>query len=217
MPIKELDEATKRAIDCLSLDDTSRERSYAFEHELLFYGVEAVAHYHLMSMARDISEGKISLDEFVKKYGLSFGINPESMYPKLASPQFTGNLTLLANDGIFVPQQAYNLPYVRRSGKIQFFSTDYFNRTRQDGWVDESFAEELIKRTWQPTDLQDPELAEKGMRFDRDLWKTCLLGFEDLQIYQKGVRTAQPDHVTELGKQLIKYYSSLVLGEPQQS
>lgn len=220
MPIKELDEATKKAINDLSLDDASREHSYAFEHELLFYGVEAVAHYHLMNMARGIFEGEISIDEFVKKYALSFGINPESMHPQLASPQFTGNLTLLANDKIFVPQQAYNLPGVRRSGKVRFLYSDYRNRMHNDSWTDKASAKALIKRIWQPSDLQNPELVKQCARFGRDLWQTCVSGFDR---YKNGDKTEfytipqQPKHVTELGEQLIEYYSSLVLGEPQQS
>lgn len=207
MPIKQLDEATKLAIDGLSSEDTSRERSYAFEHELLFYGVEALIHYHIMNMARNISEGKISTDEFVKKYRLIFGDDPELEYTNV-SPQFIGNLKLLTDDGIFVPQQAYNLPHVRSNGKVRFFDSDYRNRLSYDGWSNKQLAHTLIDHIWRPADLQNLELTRQGVEFARDLWQTCIWGFN---FYKDGQGKTQPRHVTEPGEQLIEYYSSLIL------
>ena len=73
MQLPNLDEATRKALNELTVEEVSRSVSYAYEHEMLWYGIDAVAHTHLMRMARDISKGKLIRDEFVEKYGLEFG------------------------------------------------------------------------------------------------------------------------------------------------
>lgn len=209
----QLDEATQNAINALSRD--ASQKSYAFGHEILFYGLEAVAHYHIMHMAMRIP-GEIQPIDFIEKYELLFKIDPKSYCPELATPQFTGRLASLTKDGIFIPHQAYDFPGVRHAGKITFFDGDYRNRMRNDSWLNKLLGHALIGRIWRAEDLQDTELVSQGIEFSRDLWRTCVWGFN---YYKNGVTESsiqpQPEYITELGERLLEYYSSLILGEMQ--
>ena len=72
MQLPNLDESTRKGLNELTAEEVSRSVSYAYEHEMLWYGIDAVAHAHLMRMAKDISEGKLSQEEFAEKYSLDF-------------------------------------------------------------------------------------------------------------------------------------------------
>ena len=67
-----LDEVTRKALNELTVEEVSREVSYAYEHEVLLYGIDAIALTHLMQMAKDISEGRLS-----QSYSGYFRISPE--------------------------------------------------------------------------------------------------------------------------------------------
>lgn len=67
-----IDGATKDALNSLSESDVSRKVSYAYEHEILWYGIDAVAHVQLMRMARAISEGNLENSELIEQ-GIRFG------------------------------------------------------------------------------------------------------------------------------------------------
>ncbi len=98
MQLPNLDEITKKELNELTLDEVSRSVSYAYEHELFWYGINSVVHIHLMRMSRDISKGKSLLDEFIKKYELDFINSDYGFFLSLKKIEF---------DGIFIPQQAY--------------------------------------------------------------------------------------------------------------
>lgn len=193
--IKELNELTK--------EEVSRKVSYAFEHEILWYGIDAIAHAHLMRMAKDISEGKLSQDEFVKKYKLNFR----------RSYGFVGSLEKIESDGIFMPQHTCRDGEGNKFDReVHFFNSDYGNRVNKKCWENKKYAIELMGRRWQPSDLRNPELVEQGIKFGRDMWLTCVEGFE---VAQKGYLdvSAQPQKVTDLGRKLIEYYSALIFSE----
>lgn len=203
-----LDEATQRALNELSETEL---RHSTYDHEILWYGVDAVAHVHLMQMAKRIAEGKISIEDFMEKYGLDFGERPIKFYDQVLAFEggFSGLLKAIENDGIFIPQQAYRITHGKAERLIQFFGGDYFNLIRKSSWTNKDYANALIRRKWQPLDLKSPEIIEQGVRFGRDMWKTCVEGFE---IIQRGGKYGepQPQHITDLGRKLIAYYSTIV-------
>ena len=210
MQLPKLDEATKNGLNGLTAEEVSRSVSYAYEHEMLWYGIDAVAHAHLMRMAKDISDGKLSQEEFVEKYHLDFGSQNYG---------FVVPLEKIESDGIFIPQQAYcGSDGQRWERRVHFFNHDYGNRVRHDGWVEKEYARQLMDRKWQPSDLENPELFEQGVKFGRDMWRTCVQGFERTKRGTlKGFRdgkdiygSPQPQKVTDLGEKLIAYYSALV-------
>ncbi|MBL7054923.1 hypothetical protein ISS05_04150 [Candidatus Woesearchaeota archaeon] len=199
MPLPNLDEVTRNGLNELNVNEVSSEVSYAYNHELLWYGVDAVAHVHLMKMARDISEGKLSLDEFIDKYNLDCIGSP--------SYGFFVPLDKIESDGIFVPQQTY----LQNLKKTCFFDQDYINRVLLDSWVEKEYANKLIGRKWQLSDLENPALIEQGVKFGRDMWRTCVEGFHQLKNGDPGSNDpAQPKKVTDLCKKLIDYYSTLI-------
>ncbi|GEM_PF-1423079 len=197
--IKELNELTK--------EEVSRKVSYPYEHEILWYGIDAIAHTHLMRMAKDISEGKLSQDEFVKKYRLDFR----------RSDGFVASLEKIESDGIFIPQQACSDEEGKKFDReVHLFNSDYGNIVRNKSWVNKEYAIELMDRRWQPSDLRNPDLVEQGIKFGRDMWLTCVEGFETSQRGFLDV-SRQPQKVTDLGRKLIEYYSALVFSESTSS
>ncbi len=184
------------------LTEMEREKHYAFCHELLWYGIDAVAHAHLMRMAKkNLSDRKLSLGELIDRYGLAFGENYTNITIKADS---------IVSDGIFLPQHKVLIK------KFSLFNRDYLNRVWYADWKDKEYAEELIRRKWEPNDLEDKDLVLAGERFGKDMWLSCVKGFNQ---YKNGYRIEeipkQPKDITILGEKLIKYYSKIVAGANQ--
>lgn len=192
MQLLNLDEATRKGLNELTAEEVSRSVSYAYQHEILGYGIDAVVHTYLMRMARNISEGKLSKEEFAKKYNLELG-NQYGLIVSLKQIEFKG---------IFIPQQAY---WDRDDRKIHFFNPDLGNRVYHDSWIDKDYALQLIDKKWQLSDLENPKLVEQGIKFGRDMWRTCVEGFNRTKR-----EYSQPQKITNLGEKLIEYYSVLV-------
>ena len=195
-----LDKDTADAINALTPNEVSRRTSYAFEHELLGYGIEAVSIVHIMRVARGIPEGEISLEQFLDRYQPQFHGKPFG---------FSIELRRIEADGIFIPRHAYRDP----DRVTNPFNTDLGN------YVNSEYAEKLYARDWSPEDLTKPELIEEGIRLGKDLWQACAGGFEKTQsCVSKSWSTErgsvygppQPANVTELGRKLIAYYSGIV-------
>ena len=54
-----INEETKKEIEALTIEETRADTNYSYGHELRAYGIEAVAHMHLMRSAmQQIKEGK---------------------------------------------------------------------------------------------------------------------------------------------------------------
>jgi len=218
MQFPDIDESTRKAVNALTLEEVKGENSHPYNHEILWYGVDAVVHFHLMTVAQDISGGKISQEEFFERYELRFN---DSLHLLIVP------LEKIESDGIFIPKHAYwdkkgNIRKRRR--KIFLFNVDYNNFIRGEGWVDKEYARQLTYRSWHPSDLKDPVLIEQGVKFGRDLWITCVDVFEktkDGDGCLMGVDAdgkeyyspPQPEKITDLGEKLIAYYSAIVLGE----
>ncbi len=211
-----LSEDTKKTANELTPEEVSRRVSYAYQHEILWYGIDAVAHAYLMHRARDIREGKISLEEFARKFGLNF----EDKIEVYDRPFFSGSLTAIEADSIFVPPQAYlNGEGNRYEKRVCFFHPDYRNRISMGSWTNKAVARLLTEKIWHPSDLEDPYTVEEGLKFGKDMWATCVVGFEEGKgpMYESQTEEGkfiftkpQPQKVTDLGRRLIAYYSSIV-------
>jgi hypothetical protein len=155
----------------------------------------------------------LAKEDLIEKYGLGFGKNNGF--------GFFGLLNRIEADGIFIPKEALS-PYWGGWGKgseriVPFFHGDYNNRIGLESWKNKEYALALTNRRWQPQDLESRDLVEQGIRFGKDMWETCVTGFEKKK---DGVRTVgspdkwdrppQPQNVTELARRLIAYYSELV-------
>jgi len=200
MVTKTIDDATQIALNELSRQEVTS--SYSYFHELLWYGVEAIAHILLMQEAQaNISSG-IPVEKLAGKFDLIF---PRRDY-------FIGPLKAVERIEIFVPKHAYLIHSEGDERKVRYFDGDYRNRFRyMDDWADKKSAFDLMKRDWQISDLKDPELVKRGLRFGRDMWRKCYEGFEK---YKEGTGTLTekptPQHILDLGRKLIAYYSSIV-------
>lgn len=220
MAIPSLDEATRKALNELTEEEASGKVSPAYGYEILGYGIKAVAHAHLMQMARGIAEGRLSRGEFIEKYGLEFMDN--GLIEKYGSEFMDNGLGFFAplekieSDGIFIPQQAYTSGEKRSDNIVWFFDPDWHNRVFSHYWADKEYALQLLDRKWQPSDLENPELVQQGARFGREAWLTCVVRFDEIVNRVPGEHSggndtpAQPKKVTDLGRKLIPYYSALV-------
>jgi len=195
-----LDETTKKGLNNLTREEVDRNVSYAYEHEILWYGMDAIAHIVLMRNANNTLKGKWSMDQFIQKYDLKFGkIN--RYFNGISMP-----LKKVELDGIFIPQQAY----WDEEGKIKkrelcFFNPDYSNRIDLNsyGFFYKKKAKELVAKTWGKSDLENPELIQQGIEFGKQMWGSCVEEFE------KKKKTT-PQKVIDLCEKLNRYYSNLV-------
>lgn len=204
MKLTAIGEDVKQALDSLT-EEGLRDRScYAFDHELMIYGTQALAHSYIMQMARDVAEGRMPLEDFIKKYG----IGPSD---DVTHKSFEGPLSAIGNEGIFIPKAAFRF---RDERVIQYFNMDLPNRFRHGKWRDAEGAYGMMLNGVKAEDLNDPGTVEKGIVYSEDLWKGCASSFEKSQKANKASkRPAQPKHITELGRELIRYWSKIILPE----
>jgi len=215
MNIPQLDAKTKKELNALTDEEVSSEVSFAYEHEVLKYGIDAITHVHLMNMAKEITKGEISYEEFAKKYALNF---------KNQDYGFTVPLEKIEADGIFIPKQAYWHKNTKKADeRIELFHGDYRNYVMGKSWVEKDYAYGLINRKWNPSDLTNQELIKQGIQFGQDMWKRCV---NDFKICKEGeynesrnpknnywVFPPQPQKVTNLAEKLIGYYSMIAKDE----
>ena len=98
------------------------------------------------------------------------------------------------------------------------FDRDYLNKFLAATWDDNykvdpekieryEYAFQLTDRKWKEEDFKNPELVGQGIKFGKDMWEICV------DFYDKVKKEyPQPEKVDELGRKLIAYYSSIILG-----
>ncbi len=225
----------KKELECICKDiprDFSNSDYMPIKQNILRYGIDFVAHAHLMKKARDnLIPGSISLEEFIKKYELNFEKsivyeerNAIPSWPTLhLCHGFVGSLKSIEKEGIFIPEVAYlNMNYCfisKIDREIPYLSKDYGNLfwfTNKEGkicqWPKEKLdlGNKLIHRKFIPVDLTNIELIEQITIFTRDLWKQCVDDFEEEQTRKQtrdGANIQNLKKITELGRKLIVYYS----------
>jgi len=65
-----LSEKIKHSLNSLTIAEIDGEISYPFEHEIIWYGIDAVSHVYLMRRAREMSA-----EDFVKRYIFRLNLN----------------------------------------------------------------------------------------------------------------------------------------------
>ncbi len=205
----DIDESTKEALNNLSWDEVSH---YSYGHEILWYGIDSVVHVHMMRMARDVAMGKITRDEFIRKYGLDFEVN-----------KICGSLRKVEEDGIFIPKHKYLdededdgvLESAREEAEFLLFDLDYF-LIGGDEKKEREYNEKLISKEWQPSDLENIELIELGIKCGQYMWGERVLGYQKSKNGRPADRRTPVNiislrkNVQILAEKLIEYYSSIV-------
>ncbi|MFH1828764.1 MAG: hypothetical protein ABH824_05905 [Nanoarchaeota archaeon] len=207
-----LDRATENAVNNLGRSEVLRLRTtYGLAHEVLNYGLDAVAHAYVMRIAEDVTEGNLPVDQFIKKYRISF-VRRDSR-SRCRFP-----LSKLEADGIFVPDY-------RAVKSCTLFDNDYLNKfTRHSKvlserfdreWLDEAIgnAHSLIYGDWSAESFEDSTALSQGLKFAQDLWTISIDGFERHQeeLEKRGInRSERQQHLRALGKELIAYYNQVV-------
>lgn len=187
MTIPIIDEATRIALDSLSAEERV---DGAYASEILGYGVAAVAHFHLMTRAMEVTEGKLPIGNFIKKYGLEF------KWPI----GFMGTLDGITADGVFIPKQRS----LDENGRIVgYFDTDYGNIVSRQAWADKDYAWQLLDRLWQPSDFENRGIVEGGIRFGREMWQCCAARFNESKLPQNS-------RLNQLAERLVSYYSDII-------
>lgn len=202
MKIKNLSKKVKEEINSLTRKEIVK--NYAYTHELRWYGLDAVAHFHLMDKARDVYGGKISKDDFVEKYRLRF-----DKYGRIAVP-----FESIEKDGVFIPEMAYWGKKGRSEVDVSLFKGDHKNRIFMDSWKNKDSAKGLINRKWEFSDFGTSYLVEQGVIYGKDMWRSCVEEFEETKngvIYDGCVCEPPMDpKIKRLGENLIGYYSGLI-------
>lgn len=216
-----LDEHTKQQLNGISIEELKDSHSF---NRLIGYGVGAVAHVHLMRKAQDVASKRLTGEEFCGRYAIKSIENSRYGFHGLLVP-----IVSIEKDGIFIPQPAYlewqgrdlqsRQLQINRRRRIWLFSPDYgniFDVYRRRGKEGEryEYAWQLMDRVWKSEDFQDAELVRLGILFGEDMWKSCVINFDEYSGapiktgYNQGhITKIQPQHITELGRRLIKYYS----------
>jgi len=206
MNIHHLDAEVQEALNALTKYEVML--SSAYYHEIVWYGLDAVAHVHVMRKAKEVAEGKLSTDEFVNKYDLNWKITKLTNGTSLVKPCI--QLKKVASDGIFMPKHLNCIGgWEDYSREVRLFNYDYLNRVSLDSWTNKEYAKDLVRTSWSG-DLKDADLIEQGIIFGKDMWNTCSVGFENWVKELHRIRKNQPQKVTDLGRKLIEYYSAIV-------
>lgn len=133
----------------------------AFDHGILWYGVEALSHIVLLSIAKELVKDKAGLEAFIEEYGISFpqhGIKFNLYKLRESSfyipPQRVGPCLLFDRDDL------NHLPMSKVSGQSKWDFNPDFNH-----WF------ELADRQWSPSDLLNTRLLTLGIQFGFELWR----------------------------------------------
>ncbi|MDO8660382.1 MAG: hypothetical protein Q7K43_00695 [Candidatus Woesearchaeota archaeon] len=219
-----LDEKTKNELSNLSIRDSSLEVSHAFCYNIIGYGIRAVAHVCIMYLAQEVALGKISVDDFCKKYEIKL---PEEANRRYESNRLMFPLRAIEEEGAFFPKCAYKFSNRDETYDRQITLFDADNNAKIDiahgnlfniyGKYDSTVLEErdcpeylfqLMHSKWEKDNLQKSQKIEEGIQFSRDLWKGSMMSYR----YEQGKKDdphRQPDYITELSEKLIGYYENI--------
>lgn len=185
----QVDDETREMVEALTKEEVSREVSYSFEHELLWYGVDAVC---VAAAARDaismIDQGNAS--DFMERY------KPEQ---EREGVQFNLKYRTLQEEGLYVPPHC-------RGDDFTLLPSDWYNCV--DGtMLTQTEKVDLIGSRRNLADLSDRRWMELALDTAQDVFDSSAFGFEN---ELRGRHGHQPAHVTEAGRRLLGYYGSLM-------
>ncbi|GEM_PF-5812287 len=233
MPLM-LEKRTRTALDSLSPELLGSAGPY--KHEVVWYGISALAHCVVMGQAREVVSKRMPLEEFMAKYQIAF--NP-----------FSASLRAIQRSGIFIPEHAFKCWPYNVKGRVWLFHDDCLNRYTEDYLRNSEEARKaqgkgssglpvggdmfskmaadtsypyrqpfhlacklLDEHSWQASDFKDPRLIEDGIRVGKDLWRISFSGF----IYylsdqgKHPERPKQPERITKLAYKFLWHYDKFV-------
>jgi len=156
-----LDETTKIALNSLSVKEACGNPSKAYRAEVMAYGIAALIQVYVMQKAKEISQQKISCNDFIQKYGLNFNAAGVDCFCTTSLKRIEGI------SSIFIPWQAYmnyRSDEIRPDRRITFFDSDYLSHvttTEINGY----YTHPLLEHQWKEFDLEDLQLIEEGIKF----------------------------------------------------
>lgn len=149
---------------------TDLPRDSCFEHEIIWYGLEALLHKEVFGkIKRNKDEGlnplcKIPVDYHTNGFDRGLGVH----------------LKFLEQEGIIIPKIAYDIRR-RREHTVVLFQTDYKNRylLLDDDNLPKMLAYSLIERhrELRRIDLDDHNLIIDAQCFAKDMWQRCMHDF----------------------------------------
>ncbi len=193
----ELSDEVKKKIDNLTQEEVSRNRT--FYHELAWYGTESFAHFYIMKKADENLKSGKSIEEFIGRFLITRS--------KFLSSKFEASFRKIGEE-IYLPMLG------NFSSTLILFSPDYKNRFDKERWQNENYVSELLNRKWKETDFQDKNLIDEGIQFGKDIWNTCVRGFNEGKKSLEYVKDLEVKSELEktfyFGEEIIKYYSSII-------
>jgi len=215
-----LDKETKKALNAISLDFL-KHHCPAYEHDIVWYGTEAILHGDIMRKVQQRVKDGFSLRAFLKEYSVKFDYMGRSLNNKSKKIYHERNpeaplrlcidLKILEKDRIFVPKHTYEFfleqPLSVHESHIWLFNRDYINRLQDSASV------ELMNHSWTKADLLNPLIVQHGFEFAKALWEDSIKKYEKgLEFHASPERPfprVQPERVNQLARKLINYYTSL--------
>jgi len=196
--IPEIDPVLRQEVDSIQYTKTEQMREYyAFYHEIIWYGVEAVFHVQFAREALEVAARKKGFDDFITSYDIHKIDSRDS--------KFKASMQPLEDAGIYIPPQ-------RESREVKLFSDDYMNLC---GFPLSSFRlpkaalEETLRRQWSIEDFKDEALMKKALRVAKNLWAATAVNF-DLNKGKTDTHGALPENVAQAAKKLMEYYWQIV-------
>lgn len=198
--MKDINLKTQQEVDSLTPEERSRGNSFAYEHEILWYGLEGFAHFWLMKNAKKFIEQGKTPQELQAKYDLKRGDKIKHSLAFIYGSTFAYPLSKVTQDGIYIPK------YSQANDRVLFNVHDIPSNRR---FQDNIETMNLCRRRWNLEDFANMELVEQGMIFGKELWKTGVVGFNRYK-GETFNEVKQSEKVTSLGEKLIEYYSAIM-------
>jgi hypothetical protein len=196
-----LDAQTEQALNELDINRINDEKNYAYQHDLVLYGIDAMIHVFIMKALKTFIEKKSSIHTLIAKYGIDNTPSGFEIY-----------LNKIEDAGIFIPihKQQQTDPKLKR---IIFFDPDYLNfvwterliGTRDSFDKLHAWAKGLVTRKWTIADLENITLVEEGIKFGRTMWEYKIKEYEKYK-----VKYGLDKDIAVLAEKLIQYYSSII-------
>jgi len=225
-----LDKKIQDGINALTNEELEYEGNYAFGR-ILCYGIDALVHNYLL---RDIKRRILSLNEPLERIAKEYCIRCDTKHGTVSLP-----IQSIQDKRIFIPYAKGQSVWLFSPDYMNNFQHDY-EGTEKRRMFDN--ANELTRRKWKVEDLGNQELLDKGIQFSEDLWKNVNKTFEKYQagipsnpLFRKLVDAIvflrsndyraldwaknkfdyspkQSRKITQLGRELIKYYDGIIHG-----
>ncbi len=194
----EIDPVLRQEVDAIKYTETERLwKYYAFDHEIVWYGVDAVFHVQFSRDALKVAEGEASLNDLISRYQLHKMDARDS--------KFFASLEPMKEAGIYVPPQ-------RKITRTDLFTDDLINLCGSQAStfrLPPSTNKEIFRRNWSLEDFKDKELMKKALSVAKNLWAITVMNFE-LNKGARGDTPALPADAAQTVKKLIDYYWQIV-------